>query len=385
MMAALLDWMREIRREIHRQPELGFNEHKTAALIAAKLQGLGIDFKTGVAQTGVVGYLGTEGPTVALRADMDALPLTECTGLPFASETPGVMHACGHDGHVAIALGAARILKEDPPKGSVVFIFQPNEEGSGGAKPMIEEGVINGIDAIFAGHIDPRYDAGKIVLTPGVNNAYTDGFHIEITGRGGHAARPHEAIDAVVIACSMVMQIQAIISRNVDPLKPAVITIGQITGGTVNNIIAEHALLWGTIRTLDDGTRQRIFERLRAVASAFAAMYGALIEVKFHDGYPPLINHARQYETAEAAAQATVGRDNVIIHPTPSMGGEDFAFFLEKIPGCFIRFGGRKAGVEQFPLHNPHFDFDEAALITAAEFMAKVVRMEIEKLAAEAV
>ncbi|WP_420267092.1 M20 metallopeptidase family protein [Candidatus Magnetominusculus dajiuhuensis] len=376
----LFDWMRAIRREIHRQPELGFNEHKTAALIAAKLTELGIEFRTGVAQTGVVGVLGTHGPTVALRADMDALPVTECTGLSFSSENAGVMHACGHDGHVAIVLGAAYLLRKDPPKGRVVFIFQPNEEGSGGAKPMIEGGILDGVDAIFAGHIDPRYDAGKIILTPGVNTAYTNGFDVEITGRSGHAARPHEAIDAVVIACSMVMQIQAIVSRSVDPLKPAVITIGQITGGTVNNVIAEHAILRGTIRTLDDVTRQLIFERLKGLASSFASMHGATIDVRIHDGYPPLINHAGQLETAQEAA----GSDNVVILPTPSMGGEDFAFFVEKIPGCFVRFGARKKGHEQFPLHSQHFDFDEEAMKTAAEFMARAVRIEIGKLATRA-
>ncbi|KWT90519.1 M20 metallopeptidase family protein [Candidatus Magnetominusculus xianensis] len=379
----LIGWMRAIRREIHRHPELGFNEHKTAALITAKLVELGIEFKTAIAQTGVAGFLGTHGPVVALRADMDALPVTECTGLPFASETPGVMHACGHDGHVAIVLGAAYLLKEDPPDGRVVFIFQPNEEGSGGAKPMIAEGILDGVDAIFAGHIDPRFEPGKIILTPGVNTAYTDGFDVEITGRAGHAARPHEAVDAVMIACSMVMQIQTIISRSVDPLKPAVITIGEIKGGTVNNVIAEHCLLKGTIRTLDDGTRQMIFEKLKLLASSLEALHGAKIGVKFHDGYPPLINHPGQFESAREAAALVSGSDNVVIYPTPSMGGEDFAFFLEKVPGCFVRFGARKKGHEGFPLHNPNFDFDEEALKTAAEFMASAVRIEINKLAAK--
>ncbi|MBF0556473.1 MAG: amidohydrolase [Nitrospirae bacterium] len=380
MMSDLFNWMRAIRREIHRQPELGFNEHKTAALIAAKLAELGIEFRTGIAKTGVVGFIGTHGPAVALRADMDALPVTECTGLLFASETDGIMHACGHDGHVAIVLGAAYLLKKDPPKGRAVFIFQPNEEGSGGAKPMIEEGVLDGIDAIFAGHLDPRYNVGKIILTPGVNTAYTNGFDVEITGLSGHAARPHEAIDAVVIACSMVMQIQTIVSRGVDPLKPAVITIGEIKGGTVNNVIAEHVILRGTIRTLDDVTRQLIFERLKTLASSFAAMHGAKIDVRIHNGYPPLINHPVQFETAREAA----GGDNVVILPTSSMGGEDFAFFLEKIPGCFIRLGARKKGHEQYPLHSPRFDFDEEAMKTAAEFMARAVRIEIDRLAAAA-
>ncbi len=375
--------MRDIRREIHQYPELGFNEHRTAALIAARLADLGIECRTGVAGTGVVGVIGTSGPTVALRADMDALPVTECTGLPFSSKIDGVMHACGHDGHVAIVLGAACLLKEDPPDGRVLFIFQPNEEGTGGAKPMIEEGIVTGVDAIFAGHVDPRYDAGVIVLTPGVNTAYTDAFDIEITGRAGHAARPHEAIDAVYVACSMVVQAQGIVSRGIDPLRPAVISIGEIKGGTVNNVIAEKALLRGTIRTLDAGTRGLIFEKLRRLSTSMEQYYGAKIELTFHAGYPPLVNHEREYETAHRAAIDVTGSENIIILQTPSMGGEDFAFFLERTPGCFIRFGARKSGHEAAPLHSPRFDFDEEALRTASEFMARAVRLEIETLRQE--
>ncbi|MBF0321177.1 MAG: amidohydrolase [Nitrospirae bacterium] len=325
--------MRDIRREIHQYPELGFNEHRTAALIAARLADLGIECRTGVAGTGVVGVIGTSGPTVALRADMDALPVTECTGLPFSSKIDGVMHACGHDGHVAIVLGAACLLKEDPPDGRVLFIFQPNEEGTGGAKPMIEEGIVTGVDAIFAGHVDPRYDAGVIVLTPGVNTAYTDAFDIEITGRAGHAARPHEAIDAVYVACSMVVQAQGIVSRGIDPLRPAVISIGEIKGGTVNNVIAEKALLRGTIRTLDAGTRGLIFEKLRRLSTSMEQYYGAKIELTFHAGYPPLVNHEREYETAHRAAIDVTGSENIIILQTPSMGGGGLCVFSGENPG----------------------------------------------------
>jgi hippurate hydrolase len=224
-----------------------------------------------------------------------------------------------------------------------------------------------------------------IVLTPGVNTAYTDAFDIKITGRAGHAARPHEAIDAVYVACSMVVQAQGIISRGIDPLRPAVISIGEIKGGTVNNVIAEESMLRGTIRTLDAVTRGLIFEKLRGLSTSFEQYFGAKIELTFHSGYPPLVNHEREYETAHRAAIDVAGNERVEILKTPSMGGEDFAFFLERIPGCFIRFGAcklghSKTGQEAAPLHSPRFDLDEEVLRTASEFMARAVRLEIEKL-----
>ena len=216
----LFEWIRDIRRTIHQWPELAFKEEKTAEYISRVLKKLGIKYQTGIAQTGIAGKLITNenAPTIALRADMDALPITENTGLPFSSQNPGIMHACGHDGHVAILLGAAAILKKTPPEGNVVFIFQPAEEGDGGAKPMIEEGVLENVDMIFGGHIERHHQVGEICIKTGIHTAYTDAFDIRITGKGGHAARPHETIDAVLIASQFVINLQTIISREIDPL-----------------------------------------------------------------------------------------------------------------------------------------------------------------------
>ncbi|MBF0464053.1 MAG: amidohydrolase [Nitrospirae bacterium] len=380
---SLFKWMVEIRRTIHRTPELGFTEHKTSALICRKLQELGLDYTAGVAGTGVLGRITTRSgsKTIAVRADMDALPVSEETGLEFASCVPGVMHACGHDGHVAIALGAAALLKENPPPGNVLFVFQPDEEGTGGAKPMVEAGVLNGVSAIFGGHLDLHYKTGEIAIKPGVNTAFTNGFDVEITGRGGHAARPHEAIDSVLIACQMVLQIQTIVSRMIDPLSPAVITIGKIQAGTVNNAIAENALIKGTIRTIDTITRETIFNKLHALAGSLAGFYNAEIKVTIHSGYPSVVNDPGMYEIAKEAAILAAGREKVIEFPNPVMGGEDFAFFAQIVPACFVRYGALGNTNEHAgSAHSSRFDFDETAMITAAGFMANAVTMALKKL-----
>ncbi|MBF0518846.1 MAG: amidohydrolase [Nitrospirae bacterium] len=375
--------MVEIRRTIHRTPELGFTEHETSALICRKLQELGLDYTAGVAGTGVLGRItaNSGAKTVAVRADMDALPVAEETGLEFASCVPGVMHACGHDGHVAIALGAAALLKENPPSGNVLFVFQPDEEGTGGAKPMVEAGVLNGVSAIFGGHLDLHYKTGEIAIKPGVNTAFTNGFDVEITGRGGHAARPHETIDSVLIACQMVMQIQTIVSRMIDPLSPAVITIGKIQAGTVNNAIAESALIEGTVRTIDKTTRETIFNKLHALAGSLTGFYNAEIKVTIHSGYPSVVNDPGMYEIAKEAAILAAGREKVIEFPNPSMGGEDFAFFAQTVPACFVRYGSLGNTNEHAgSAHSSRFDFDETAMITAAGFMANAVTMALKKL-----
>ncbi|MDH4028641.1 MAG: amidohydrolase, partial [Nitrospirota bacterium] len=329
-------WMKEIRRKLHQWPELGFREEKTAGLISEELSRLGISHRTGVARTGIVGRLVTDGsgPTVALRADMDALPINENTGLPFSSQNPGVMHACGHDGHVAIVLGAAAILKANPPEGNAVFIFQPAEESEGGAKPMIEQGALEGVDMIFGGHIERHHHVGEIGIKTGVHTSFTDSFEINITGKGGHAARPHEAIDAVLIASQFVINIQTIISRDVDPLHPSVITIGQISAGTVYNAIAENAVLKGTIRTTNEQIRAQIIGKIAKLASSLAALNDAEIKVDMKPGYPPVINDDRAVELAWHAAEELVGRDRTVSIPLPSLGGEDFAYYLQEIPGC---------------------------------------------------
>ncbi len=378
----LFEWMRDIRRSIHQWPEIGFKEEKTANLISASLKKLGIKYQIGVARTGVVGRLiiDEKSPTVALRADMDALPITEDTGLPFASQNPGVMHACGHDGHVALILGAAALLKESPPDGNVVFIFQPAEEGEGGAKPMIEQGVLDDVDVIFGSHIEGHYQVGEIGIKTGVHTSYTDYFEIRVTGKGGHAARPHEAVDAVIIASQLVTNLQTIISREIDPVYPAVITIGYLRSGSVYNAIADKAVLKGTIRTTNETIRTRISDKIRKTASSLSALHGAEIKVILKPGYPPVINEETAVKFAISIAEKLVGKDKTIAIPFPSLGGEDFAYYLQKIPGCFVRFGAAKEGHEMLSSHSPHFDFDEDVLRIGAAYMSELTRHTIKKL-----
>jgi len=311
---------------------------------------------------------------------MDALPVTEETGLPFSSLVKGAMHACGHDGHVAIVLGAAAILKKNPPEGNAVFIFQPAEETEGGAKPMIEQGVLNGVDMIFGGHIETHHFAGEIGIKHGVHTAYTDAFEIRITGKGGHAARPHETVDAVLIAGRLVMDMQTIISRNIDPLYPAVITVGYIKAGTVNNAIAEKAVLKGTIRTTDEAIRAQVIDRIGKMTTSFSSLHGADIQFILKPGYPPVINEERAYGFAKHVSEGLVGKDNTIILPLPGLGGEDFAYYLQEVPGCFVRFGGGMHGRENFPSHSPRFDFDEEALRVGAAYMSELVRYAVKEL-----
>ena len=378
----LFEWIRDIRRTIHQWPEVAFKEEKTAELIAGTLKKMGIKYKTGIAQTGVVGKLiiDENAPTIALRADMDALPITENTGLPFSSQNPGIMHACGHDGHMAIILGAAAVLKKNPPEGNVVFIFQPAEEGDGGAKPMIEEGVLEGVDMIFGGHIERHHQVGEICIKTGVHTAFTDYFDIKITGRGGHAARPHETIDAVLIASQFVINIQTIISREIDPLHPAVLTIGYLRSGTVYNAVAEKAVLRGTIRTTDEAIRTQIVDKIRKMASSFSILYDADVKFTVKPGYPPIINEDNACGMAKEVAEKFMGKGKSIVLPLPSLGGEDFSYYLQNIPGCFVRFGAAKEGHEKTSSHSPGFDFDEDVLSLGAAYFSELVRHAIKKL-----
>ena len=338
----LFEWIRDIRRKIHQWPELGFKEVKTSEFISNTLKKLGIKHRTGIAQTGVVARLmdDKEAPTVALRADIDALPITENTGLSFSSQNQGVMHACGHDGHVAMVLGAAAILKNNPPEGNVVFIFQPAEEGEGGAKPMIEEGVLEGVDMIFGGHIERNHQVGQIGLKMGVHTAFCDGFDIKVIGRGGHAARPHETVDALLIGTQIVLNLQSIISRDIDPIHPAVLTIGYFRSGTVFNVIADKAVIKGTIRTTDEDVRAQIIDKIRKLISSLSILYDAEIYVTIKPGYPPVINEGNACQYAIYIAEKLMGKKGMVSLPYPSLGGEDFAYYLQAVPGCFVRFGG---------------------------------------------
>ncbi len=374
------DWLVSIRRRIHEWPELAYEEVKTAALIAEILEKLGISYKAGVAKTGIVAELGEGDLCVALRADMDALPLQEETGLPFASKRPGVMHACGHDGHVAMLLGACALLKEEKLPGKVRFIFQPAEEKGAGALAMIKEGTLRGVSAIFGGHIDRHFQVGEIAVNKGLICAHTDTFMIRIKGKGGHAAWPHEAIDAVVVGSLLVMSIQTIVSREVNPAYPCVVTVGKFQGGDAHNVIAETAYLEGTIRSTHKETRKRIIDGLKRITKGVGDLHRAKIDLTVKEGYPPVINTPKETEIAREAARSVVGEEGLLKQPHPSLGGEDFSFYLQKVPGCFVRFGAAKKGLEHIPAHSPKFDFDERVLPIGAKFLAKVAILALNRL-----
>ncbi|MBU1406301.1 MAG: amidohydrolase [Proteobacteria bacterium] len=369
-------WMRDIRRHLHRHPELAFAEFATARCIAEQLEKLGIPCREQVNRTGIVASLGSSTPNtpcVALRADMDALPIAEQTGLPFASETPGVMHACGHDGHVAMLLGAAALLKKKEAElpGRVVLIFQPAEEGDGGAQGMINEGAIDGVSMIFAGHIDRLYGLNEIVVQPGVISAFTDEFSIAIRGPGGHGAKPQETSDCIVAAGQLITSLQSIVARETHPCSPAVITVGTIHGGTAANVIASEVVLAGTLRTTNPETRVACRDSLKRMTLAMEQLHRVTTSFTFVDGYPPVINDPAAASIALEVAAGIVGRDKVKDQTLPSLGGEDFSFFLQRIPGCLVRFGAKHARQHDAPAHSPRFDFDEAVLATGAQFLAQ--------------
>jgi hippurate hydrolase len=371
-----------VRRRIHRWPELAFKEHKTGDAIAKYIDRLSIPYKRGIAKTGIVAQLITDpgAPTVALRADMDALPIEEKTELPFTSKVKGHMHACGHDGHIAMVLGAVELLLKSPPAGNVVFLFQPAEEGGGGAQGMIKKGVLEGVDMIFGGHIDGHFKVGEIAIRKGTETSYTDGLKIRILGKGGHAARPHEAVDAVMVSSLFVLELQNIISRGTDPLSPTVITIGSLHSGTAHNVIADEALMHGTIRNTEGNTRKQVIKRIKKTASALAALHDADIRVEITQGYPPVVNHPEAYKIARDAAEQTLGNDKVINLAKPSMGGEDFSYFLQKIPGCFVRIGARGRNTKVPTAHSSYFDFDEEAIRVGAAFFARAVKTAIDRI-----
>lgn len=371
-----------VRRRIHRWPEPAFRERKTGDTIAKYLDRLSIPYKRGIAKTGIIARLEIDpsGPTVALRADMDALPIEEKTGLPFSSKIKGFMHACGHDGHIAIVLGAAELLLKSPPAGNVVFLFQPGEEGGGGARKMIEEGALDGIDMIFGGHIDGHFKVGEIAIRKGAETSYTDGLQIRILGKGGHAARPHEAVDAVMVSSLFVLELQNIISRGTDPLNPTVITIGSLHSGTAHNVIADEAMMHGTIRNTDGNTRKHVINRIKKTASALSTLHDADIQVEITQGYPPVFNRPEGYKIAMHAAEMTLGREKVINLAKPSMGGEDFAYFLQKIPGCFVRIGARGRETKTPTAHSSYFDFDEEAIRVGGAFFERAVRNAIDEI-----
>ena len=361
-----------LRREIHREPELGFDTKKTAEKVFDALEGLPLEVETGIAENGIVATLKGEGdgPTVALRADMDALPIQEETELPFASEEDGKMHACGHDGHTSMLVGAVRALSQDHLRerlnGSVKFIFQPAEEGGGGGKVMVEEGVAEGISSIFALHLWPGLPFGTAATKAGPIMAAADRFEMTVSGSGGHGAMPHLTTDAVVIAAQIVTALQTVVSREVNPVEPAVLTVGEIEAGFAFNIIPETARLGGTVRTLDADLRERIPERMEELARGIARGMRGDAELDYRFSYPVTRNDADAAEFALGVIGELFGEENVVELADSSMGAEDFAFFLEHVPGAFIWLGvGDVSG-----LHTPKFAFDEEILPQGSALLA---------------
>lgn len=370
----LLDWMRTIRQHIHQNPEISFREEKTAAYIQDRLSELGIASQGGIGGTGIVATLGDGAASqkcVGLRADMDALPIQEKTKLAFASGQNGVMHACGHDGHVAMLLGAAALLQRLELNGQIKLFFQPAEETGKGAAKMIEDGILEGLQAVFAGHIDTHFKTGVITVDQGVICAYADPFFIHIHGRSGHAARPHEATDAIVAAAGLVTSLQTLVSREIDPNHSAVVTVGRLQAGYAHNVIAEEAFLEGTLRSTDGDTRVRTMAGIERIVRGIATVHGVEADVTFSGGLPAVVNSAVATDTARVAAFQVAGENGVISQGPPSLGGEDFSFFQQEVEGCMVRFGAAHpegAG----PAHSGTFNFDEQVLAVGAAWLAGV-------------
>ncbi|WP_067224399.1 M20 aminoacylase family protein [Stappia indica] len=375
--ADLAEEITEWRRDIHAHPELLYDTHRTSELVADKLKAFGVDeVATGIGRTGVVGVIkgksNGSGKVIGLRADMDALPLDEITGKPYASTVPGKMHACGHDGHTAMLLGAAKYLSETRNfDGTVVVIFQPAEEGGAGAKAMVDDGLMDrfGIQEVYGMHNMPGEPVGSFHIRPGAMMAAADRIQIDIEGVGGHAAKPHEVVDTLLVGAHIIQAVQSIASRNVDPLKSVVVSITAFNGGFTDNVIPQTARLRGTVRTLDAEIRDLAEKRLKEIVPTIASAFGAKAEVNYLRDYPITINHAEQTEFAAGIARKIAGDDNVVTDVAPTMGGEDFSFMLLERPGAFIFVGNGDSA----NLHHPAYDFNDELIPVGCSYWVKLV------------
>ena len=378
-----------LRQDLHAHPELGFQELRTSGIVAGALEALGVEVHRGIGRTGVVGVIRGQrhdsGLSVGLRADMDALPIKEEGNAAYCSTVSGLMHACGHDGHTTVLLGAAKYLMQHRHfNGTAVLIFQPAEEGLGGAQAMVEDGLFERFpcDSIYALHNWPALPAGTIGINPGPMMAASDRWEVTIEGRGGHGAHPYQTIDPIVVAAQIITALQTIVSRNVHPLESAVISVGHIQAGSAKapSVIPGRALLVGTVRTFSDAVQQVVESRMRALIASVAQAFGATAELKYHRSYPATINSAKQANFVADVATELFGAERVVRDLIPSMGSEDFSYMLKKRPGAYFRLG--QGGAEQGRLlHNANFDFNDAVIpVGSAMFAALVERsMPLEK------
>lgn len=373
LQAEITEW----RRDLHANPELLYDVHRTAAFVVEKLSAFGCDeIVTGIGKTGVVGVIrgkaNRNGRVIGLRADMDALPIQEDTGLPYASKVPGKMHACGHDGHTAMLLGAAKRLATTRNfEGTVVTVFQPAEEGGAGGKAMCDDGLMGrfGIQEIYAMHTEPGLPIGQFATAAGPLGASADGFRINVEGKGTHGADPHTGIDPLVVSANILLALQTIVARNIDPLKCGVVSVGALNGGKAGNVIPQTVEMVGTTRAYEPEVRDLLQRRVTEIAENVAKAYGAIATVNYRRMYPPTVNHARQTEFAVRVARSIVGDGNVEAQHKPLMGSEDFAFMLEERPGNIMLIGnGDSAGV-----HHPAFDFNDAAIPFGVTYLVGLV------------
>ena len=377
---AYQDELTAIRRDIHANPELGLEEHRTAEIVARKLEAWGLDVHRGVGKTGVVGVLRNgDGPAIGLRADMDALPIDEQTNLPYSSRNAGRMHACGHDGHTTMLLGAARYLAETRNfTGTVNFIFQPGEEGIGGALAMLQDRLFERFpcQAIFGMHNRPGMPIGQYAISPGVGMAGGAFFDIAITGKGAHGARPEESIDPVLVACHIGAALQSIVARNVSPADTAVLSITRIQSGDAYNVIPQTAAMAGTVRTMQRETMTLLETNMKRLATSIAAGFGATASVDFRVIFAPLVNNPDEVRAIADAAAELVGPDKVERNKPPAMASEDFSFMMEQVPGAYINLGN---GEDSAPVHNPAYNFNDAAIPYGVALYARVAERKLGK------
>ena len=376
--AALAKRLRDLREDLHRHPELSWQEKETSNRLHAALAALNPKSLQRVATTGLVARIAgrdPNAPVVALRGDIDALPIQEDTGLPYASANAGVMHACGHDVHATWTVGAAALLAEQPATGDVLVVFQPAEEIGEGAVAILQSGALEDARVIFGAHVDRRFAVGQVVAEAGPLAASADSFEIKLAGRGAHGARPHEGRDPIVCAAAIITALQTIVARRLNPATAGVVTIGSIHAGTAPNVIPGEAVLQGTLRALDPDTRALLHEEVRRIASNVAAAHDLTAEVRALSDTPPIVNPPEPAGWARMAVEHVLGPEAIVPLGTLNMGGEDFAFYMERMPGCFLRIGAREPGTQPIPAHTPKFYAAQEAVHVGAAVLAECARV----------